>query len=445
MGHQAIILGGGVTGLAAGIASGLPVYEAAAAPGGICSSYYVRPGARERLPRPPPDGEAYRFEIGGGHWIFGGDPLALRFIRSLTPLESYQRRSAVYLPGEGFFVPFPIQNHLRFLGPQRAARALAEMERGSAGGGTCAGPTMAEWLEASFGPMLSDLFFHPFHELYTAGLWRRIAPQDGYKSPVDLAQVRAGALQGAGATVAGERAGYNATFFYPPDGLDAFVRAMAERCDIRYGKRAVAIDLAARLVRFADGSAERYDVLLATLPLNRLTAMASLDVGEGPDPSQSVLVVNLGAVKGPRCPEEQWVYVPASRSGFHRVGFYDHVDTSFLPTSMRAGGRTTSVYVERSYPDGRQPSADEVETASAAIIRELQDWGWVGKVDAVDPTFIDVAYTWAWPGSRWRRRAMGRLEERGIYPIGRFARWKFQGIADSLRDGLMAGAAFGAS
>jgi hypothetical protein len=54
------ILGGGMTGLAAGWASGLPVYEAEEAPGGICSSYYIRPGTQERLHQPPPDDEAYR-------------------------------------------------------------------------------------------------------------------------------------------------------------------------------------------------------------------------------------------------------------------------------------------------------------------------------------------------------------------------------------------------
>jgi hypothetical protein len=33
-----VILGGGVTGLAAGIASGFPIYERDASAGGICSS-----------------------------------------------------------------------------------------------------------------------------------------------------------------------------------------------------------------------------------------------------------------------------------------------------------------------------------------------------------------------------------------------------------------------
>jgi hypothetical protein len=31
------------------------------------------------------------------------------------------------------------------------------------------------------------------------------------------------------------------------------------------------------------------------------------------------------------------------------------------------------------------------------------------------------------------------LEDKGIYQIGRYGRWRFQGIADSIRDGLVAG------
>jgi hypothetical protein len=33
------------------------------------------------------------------------------------------------------------------------------------------------------------------------------------------------------------------------------------------------------------------------------------------------------------------------------------------------------------------------------------------------------------------------LEKQGIQMVGRYVRWKFQGIADSIRDGLCVGAA----
>jgi len=75
------------------------------------------------------------------------------------------------------------------------------------------------------------------------------------------------------------------------------------------------------------------------------------------------------------------------------------------------------------------------------VARELQEWEMIGDVEVQDPTWIDVAYTWSWPGSRWRDTAIAALESHGILQIGRYGRWTFQGIADSVRDGLYAGAA----
>lgn len=188
--RQAYILGAGITGLAAGLVSGLPIYEAAHTPGGICSSYYTRPNSREQLPTAPTDGEAYHFELGGGHWIFGGDPAVLQFIRMLTPIKSYQRRSAVFFAKQNLYVPYPLQNHLGHLGPELAARALHEMLTTPKASPT----TMADALSQDFGPTLTEYFFGPFHHLYTAGLWTKIAPQDGYKSPVNASLALQGAL-----------------------------------------------------------------------------------------------------------------------------------------------------------------------------------------------------------------------------------------------------------
>ena len=181
---KSFILGGGMTGLAAGYVSGLPVYEASRIPGGICCSYYVRPHSKERLSQAPSDDEAYRFEIGGGHWIFGGDPAVLEFIRGITGVEIYLRKSSVFFPDKRLYIPYPLQNHLRFLSPEISSKALTEMSRPP-----IPFKTMKDWLHQSFGSTLCDLFFDNFHALYTAGLYDRIVPQDAYKSPVDLALV----------------------------------------------------------------------------------------------------------------------------------------------------------------------------------------------------------------------------------------------------------------
>lgn len=427
-----LILGGGVTGLAAGCVSGLPVFEAAKRPGGICSSYYVRPGDRERLPAPPSDGEAYRFEVGGGHWIFGGDVTVLRFIDALTKTRRYARKSGVWFSDTSRYVPYPLQNHLRLLPPEMASQALREMVERRAP----ASPTMQSWLLASFGPTLCQLFFDPFHELYTSGLHRQIAAQDGQKSPVDLASVIAGAFGDVAS------AGYNTTYSYPTDGLDALTGGMAARCDVRYGKRATKIDVGAKQVLFADGSLERYEALICTLPLDQTMAMADLKVDEAPDPATSVLVLNLGAQRGLRCPDDHWLYHPRTRSGFHRVGFYSNVDDTFLPRSSRGKQSHVGIYVERSFRAGQRPSDVELQAYSEAVITELTDWGFISGLEVVDPTWIDVAYTWSMPGSHWKPKALACLHSHDIYMVGRYARWAFQGIAESIRDGFYAGASF---
>ena len=73
-------------------------------------------------------------------------------------------------------------------------------------------------------------------------------------------------------------------------------------------------------------------------------------------------------------------------------------------------------------------------------MRELQEWGFLEAAEVVDPTWIDVAYTWSWPGSAWPRLAMRALEQHGVFASGRYGRWTFQGIAESIREGLAAGA-----
>ncbi len=426
------ILGAGITGLATGLTSGLPIYEAAAIPGGICSSYYIQPGSQERLSTAPADGEAYHFELGGGHWIFGGDPAVLHFIRSLTPVKTYQRRSSVFFAGRNLYVPYPLQNHLGYLGPDIAAKALQEMLTAPQGNPQ----TMADAFSQNFGPTLAEQFFGPFHQLYTAGLWTRIAPQDGYKSPVNISL----ALQGAfGQT---PPVGYNVSFVYPEAGLNTLAQRMAQRCDVHYGKQVVQIDVGQKVVYFANEFQLPYNALISTLPLNKTLAMAGLSVAESADPYTSVLVLNIGAVRGPRCPTDHWLYNPDTQAGFHRVGFYSNVDPSFLPQSAQVTNNRVSIYVERAYVGGEQPGTETVNAYAEAVVKELQTWEFIGEVEVVDPTWIEVAYTWAWPDSRWRAGALKCLEEHNIFQVGRYGRWLFQGIADSIRDGFIVGSAF---
>ena len=424
--ERVAVLGGGVTGIAAGRASGGKVFEADTTAGGICASYYMFPGDPQPYFSRPKAPGWYRFEKGGGHWIFGGDPAVLRLFERAAGMTRYSRRSSVRLD-DGRLVPFPLQDHLHDLDPRLTADILSEAATAGSGG-----QTMAESHQRRFGNTLFELFFRPFHERYTAGLYGRIAPQDDYKTPVDVKRMIRGALNQT------EAVGYNTTFLYPTDGLDALVGKLAEGVSIEYAKRCVRVDLKAKELHFDDGSGTGYDSLISTLPLPIVLAQTGLQTQARPDPHTGVVVLNIGAFRGDRCPDYHWIYVTRSKGLFHRVGFYTNVDRHFAPPDdvrERVG-----LYVERAFSGGTRLTAAEIEQYRQTTLAELQEWGIIGDVEVCDVSTVDVAYTWQWQDSGWRGEALKLLDQHGVLQVGRYARWVFQGIADSVRDGLMAGA-----
>jgi protoporphyrinogen oxidase len=424
MTNGTVILGAGITGLSCAYATDIPVYEARDIPGGICASYYIGRDQKTAFSRTNPN--SYRFEIGGGHWIFGVQGEVLNFLQSLSPLKNYQRRAAVYLRKLNLFVPYPIQNHLYCLPSDIRQKALREIMASEFKETN----TLADWLIVSFGKTLCQLFFYPFHELYTTGLYTWIAPQDKFKSPVDKELIKKGA---AGET---KSVGYNTEFYYPEEGLDRLIGQLTEKCKVNYGKEVVKIDINGRKLVFSDGSITGFDKIISTLPLDRMLTMAGM-VGLGqPDPYTAVLVFNIGAKKGSKAPKEQWLYITESRSGFHRVGFYSNVDSSFLPADTRKDKDRFSIYVEKAYLPHNKPSEKEIKRLGDNVVMELQEWGFIGEAEVISPTWIDNGYTWQSPASDWKEKAVERLKKVGIIQTGRYGKWHFQGISESVKDGM---------
>ncbi len=203
------------------------------------------------------------------------------------------------------------------------------------------------------------------------------------------------------------------------------------------------------VVHTDDGVEHPYDRLVSTLPLPVALELAGVAVAAPTDPHTSVLVVNLGAEPGPALGDDHWVYDATAPSGFHRFGVYSNVDEAFLPASARSAAvgtpstrtrRRASLYVERAYPGGARPSPAEEAAHVDAMVHDLQQREVIGAVEVVDPTWIEVAYTWSWPGSSWRAEALSALEAVGVHQAGRYGRWRFQGIAASLAEGRAVGA-----
>jgi len=421
------IFGAGVTGLSAAYKTEGFVYEANIIPGGICASYYVDIKGNKFYHRV--DEETYRFEIGGGHWIFGADNEVLRFITSFVPVKTYNRKSAVYLVDLDLYVPYPLQNHLYYLPKDIREKAAGEIIK-NLDKNIESVSTMADWLELNFGKTLCELFFFPFHQLYTAGLFTEIAPQDKFKTPVNKELILKGLNEET------PPIGYNATFVYPQNGLDELIRNIEKRCNVHYNKKAVKIDLNHKEVFFEDGSGVKYEKIFSTLPLNKVLQMINISFDDVKLPYTSVSVINIGAKKGEKCPQYHWIYIPKSKSGFHRVGFYSNVDNSFLPLSARKDNSKVSIYVEKAYKGGTKLSDEDIKNLCENVVKELKDWKFIEEVEVVDHNFVEVAYTWKYPDYDCIERVIEELKKYNIYQTGRYGKWKFQGIAESIKDGV---------
>jgi protoporphyrinogen oxidase len=423
---SSLIIGSGFTGLGAGLSSGLQIIEAKDRPGGICASYQI---------------DGFRFEIGGGHWIFGRDGYLLDLINHFARCREYRRRSAVFFAGnlestrdlKYKFINYPIQNNLYALGERLASRAVDEIIHNSKRG--FEGVTMSDWLIHYFGETLYQIFFAPFHDRYTAGLYKNIAPQDPYKSPVNIKSIIDGASGNPDLS-----AGYNATFVYPEEGLDILSERIACLCNVEYGKAVVKINPELKSIKLSDGKEIEFERLISTIPLNRLMELCGFQ--DKPEPYTSVLVINMGVeLKENEIARHgnHWLYIPDSLTGFHRVGYYSNVDPLFLPDRFRNHERYGSLYIEFAFMPDKRPSRNQIEDLIKKTEAELQEWGFIKRVLVSDSTWIDVAYTWQRPESRWVLNSIERLKNHGIISAGRYGRWNFQGILESLKEGIFEG------
>lgn len=366
MGRINIILGAGLAGLTAGIKTGYQIYEASDVPGGLCRSY---------------EKDGYRFERGGGHWIFGQGK-AIDFIKDFVKLNKYHRKCGVYY---NTILEHPIQE------------GLIREENSEHG-------TIKYWLRRKFGIEQCNIFFYPFNEKYTCGLYDKCVQDDPNKSPV-------------------KGKGYNETFYYPENATSDLIDKMALRCNIKYKHRASGIDLKKKIITFKNGKSAKYDKIISTIPLKDMMALCGIDT---PDLLYtSVAVTNIGAELGWKNHDKHWLYVPMKSVPFFRLGFYSNVDRSF--TSVKDG---VSMCAETAFI-GEKPST----YSRHKIANILTAWDMIGEVDTIDECIVKHAYTWMLPGHK-REGYIDYLKEHGIVSIGRYGKWKFQGMVDTIMDGL---------
>jgi protoporphyrinogen oxidase len=364
---KGFVLGAGVTGLAAGIKTGFPVFEKNNKPGGLCRSYQK---------------DGYHFEQGGGHWIFG-EGQGRDFVKDRVQLIDYERKAGVLFDQ---IFQYPIQNVLN-----EESWHLPSSFKG--------------WLFNKFGNDMCRMFFFPFNKKYTAGLYDDIIQDDPAKTPAQGGK------------------GYNVTFGYPVNNLSGLIDVMASENKIVTGEEINHINIYDKYFTTKSGIVVEYDKLISTLPLVETLRLAGIQYTDLP--FTSVIVLNVGGIRGKLCPKEHWLYIPNKEVPFFRVGFYSNVDQRMSPDGC------VSMYIERAIRPGQMIGDGYIQNT----IDWLIDKRWIEQAMVVDSNYIKYAYTWCNHNTN-RQKYIDLLKQHSIYSTGRYGKWKFQGIVESIQDGL---------
>ena len=233
-----------------------------------------------------------------------------------------------------------------------------------------------------------------------------------------------------------ERMGYNPSFSYPKaGGIDCVPNALAAPLGtIHTGCRLESIDPRGKVVRFADGREEAYDYLLTTIPLPMVYRLLNdrpdkLAVAAEGLQAVSVLDINLG-VDRPDMSEKHWIYFPEDEFVFSRVGFPTNFSAAVAPEG------TSSMYVEINHTPDNIPDKEE---ACERVLEDLERCGILDPGDSILTRHtIDIPCAYVVFDTHRQNHLDGLtsyLESLDIFPAGRYGRWDYYSMEDSILSG----------
>ena len=328
----------------------------------------------------------------------------------------------------GCFVPYPLQYNVHRL-PDDVRR---ECVQGLASAALRTGPdaplNFREWIENSFGegiarhfmiPYNQKIWAHPLEKMDAAWIAERVPSPDLTRVLANLRHCKDDSAWGP-----------NARFRYPQvGGTGAVWRRVAERVGsarIKLDQTVTQIDTKERRVHFADGGEENYDVLVSTMPIDRLVALAGIErLGSAAAAlsSSTVHIVGIG-IEG-KLPAElvdrKWIYFPEPDLPFYRMT----VLSNFAPSNAPAGHWSLLAEVAQS---AYKPVNDA--TIVEDVIAGARRAGFIPTGSRVVSRFHHVAAPGYPTPTISRDPALAvlfpALETLGIYSRGRFGAWRYE-------------------
>lgn len=346
------------------------------------------------------------------------------------------------------WVPYPFQNNVRYLPKEHAVECLAglvqaqlEVARGSrTPPAQCS--NFGEFIDSVFGEGIARLFMRPYNfkvwayppeMMNKTWIGERVAMIDVQRALRNVVLEQDDFAWGPNNRFKFPLKGGTGEFyrrFGLALGLDDQNRELSGG-HIRLNRRAIAIDVDAKVITFADGTTTRYDHLISTMPLDVLFR----DVLRGHVPIHLVQracqllhsgghMVGVG-IKRPCPSKKSWMYFPEANCPFYRVTYLSNYSPNMTPDK----DKYYSLLCETSTSSHKpvDPSTIVEETIAGLENAGLLEPGERRDIVSTWHYYADYSY----PTPSVDRDAILSdiipwLEARGIYSRGRFGMWKYE-------------------
>jgi protoporphyrinogen oxidase len=418
-----VIIGAGPTGLAAGYRlrelgyENFTILEARDKVGGLASS--------EKSPN------GFIYDI-GGHVLFSHYEYFDRLFDKLMgdDYQELQREAWVWMFER--WLPYPFQNNIKYLPKQvilecimgliEAQKKPLDMSRFE---------NFEQFIHGVFGAGIARYFMMP----YNFKVWAHPPAMMNREwigqrvSVVDIERVLGNVILDREDVSWGP----NATFKYPrfggTGGLFERMQPYVQQC-LRLNCRTAHIDSEAKEVVLEDGTREKYDLLLSTMPMDLLVSSMN---GEVPDAVRDhasnlrhsgSLIVGVG-IRQPAPSTKCWMYFPEDNCPFYRLTYLSNYSPEVVPDAKTH----YSILAEISCSEFKPEDSDCIVHQTIRGLVNTKMITAEDRDDIVDTHVIERDYTYPIPGLE-RDAALAAihpfLESRDIYSRGRFGAWRYE-------------------
>lgn len=353
------------------------------------------------------------------------------------------------------WVPYPFQNNIRYLPKEAAYECMAGLIRAQGGRGKVKSPGEAknfgEFIDAVFGEGIAKHFMRP----YNFKVWAH-PPEMMNKqwigervAVIDVERALKNVMLGTDDFGWGP----NNQFKFPLRGGTGEFYARFDRVlgythsggHIELNKRVTSIDIDAKMVSYADGTTDGYDVLISAMPVDVLCtkvlrsrdrdALSGIAERAAGLKHSSGYMVGIGLksrTPGGGTPDtKSWMYFPEANCPFYRVTYLSNYSPNMTPDKDNYYSLLCEVSESALKPtpgeEGKKP-----EAVVESCITGLENAGLLEpgeRENVVSRWWYYADYSYPTPSverDEILADVIPWLEARDIYSRGRFGMWKYE-------------------